>query len=60
MKQRRFQNKKKYVVLLPLVKINDKIHVLFEVRSQTVSQPGETSFPGGALEDGENFVGSSA
>ena len=46
---------RKYAVLLPLVKINGIIHILFEVRSQSISQPGETSFPGGALEEGETF-----
>lgn len=46
---------RKYAVLFPLVKINGIIHILFEVRSQSISQPGETSFPGGALEEGETF-----
>ncbi|SFB97897.1 ADP-ribose pyrophosphatase YjhB, NUDIX family [Alkalibacterium subtropicum] len=45
----------KYAVLLPLVRVNDEIHILYEVRSHRVSQPGETSFPGGALEAGETF-----
>ncbi|MFO8069486.1 MAG: CoA pyrophosphatase [Alkalibacterium sp.] len=47
---------KKYAVLLPLVKVDDAIHVLYEVRSHRVSQPGETSFPGGAVEAGESFL----
>lgn len=46
----------KYAVLLPLVKVDNEIHVLYEVRSHRVSQPGETSFPGGALEKGETFI----
>ncbi|GEK88502.1 ADP-ribose pyrophosphatase YjhB, NUDIX family [Alkalibacterium putridalgicola] len=45
----------KYAVLLPLVRVNEAIHILYEVRSHRVSQPGETSFPGGALETGETF-----
>ncbi|WP_083432753.1 CoA pyrophosphatase [Alkalibacterium sp. 20] len=47
---------KKYAVLLPLVKVDDAIHVLYEVRSNRVSQPGETSFPGGAVEGDESFL----
>ena len=38
-----------YAVLLPLIKIKDEWHVLYEVRSKHISQPGETSFPGDAL-----------
>ncbi|WP_368645819.1 CoA pyrophosphatase [Alkalibacterium putridalgicola] len=45
----------KYAVLLPLVRVSGAIHILYEVRSHRVSQPGETSFPGGALETGETF-----
>lgn len=47
---------RKYAVLLPLVMVDDAIHVLYEVRSRRVSQPGETSFPGGAVEAGESFL----
>jgi len=46
---------KEFSVLVPLVTINDEIHILFEIRSQNLSQPGEVSFPGGAIEDGENY-----
>lgn len=38
----------KFAVLLPLIKIKDELHVLFEVRSlQLRRQPGEVCFPGG-------------
>lgn len=47
---------KKYAVMLPLIWVNDEIHVLYEVRSHRVSQPGETSFPGGSVEPGETFL----
>lgn len=47
---------RKYAVLLPLVRVNGALHVLYEVRSHLVSQPGETSFPGGAVERGETFM----
>lgn len=36
-------------VLVPLIDKSDGWNVLFEVRSNTVSQPGEVSFPGGHL-----------
>jgi addiction module RelB/DinJ family antitoxin/mutator protein MutT len=43
-----------YSVLIPLVEIEGKIHVLFEIRSSNLKvQPGEVSFPGGKIEDGE-------
>ena len=46
---------KSYAVFIPLIKIDGKDHILFEVRSKSVSQPGEVSFPGGGLEKGEDF-----
>lgn len=46
-------NQRDYAVLLPLIDLAGEIHVLYEVRSQTISQPGETSFPGGAVEKWE-------
>lgn len=42
-----------YAVLLPLIKREGEWHVLYEVRSQHISQPGDTSFPGGRIEPGE-------
>lgn len=48
-------HQRKYAVLLPLVQLDGKLHVLFQVRSQAVSQPGDVSFPGGQLEEGETF-----
>lgn len=44
---------KKYSVLIPLIEVNGEDHVLFEVRSRHITQPGETSFPGGKVEPGE-------
>lgn len=46
---------KKYSVLLPIVEVENELHLLYEVRSQSITQPGETSFPGGRLERGESF-----
>lgn len=53
------QNKKiekfsEFSVLIPLIKIDDTLHLLFERRAQSLnSQPGEICFPGGKKEDGE-------
>lgn len=44
-------------VLVPLVPgESGGFNVLFEIRSQSVSQPGEVAFPGGHLEQGEEPV----
>lgn len=41
-------------VLLPIVEVEEKKHILFEVRSQHLNrQPGEICFPGGKIEEGE-------
>ncbi len=46
-------DQKQFAVFLPLFKIDDQYHVLYEVRADHISQAGETSFPGGAIEPGE-------
>jgi peroxisomal coenzyme A diphosphatase NUDT7 len=44
----------KFAVLLPLVEVNNEVHILFEVRALTLRrQPGEVCFPGGRIEKGE-------
>ncbi|XJZ25676.1 NUDIX hydrolase [Bacillota bacterium Lsc_1132] len=41
----------KYAVLLPLVKLENEVHVLFEVRSHMLRrQPGEVCYPGGRID----------
>lgn len=45
--------RKDFAILIPLVDGEDGYDLLYEVRSSRVSQAGETSFPGGALEAGE-------
>lgn len=41
-------------VMIPLIRKDDKLHVLFEVRSSKLStQPGEVCFPGGHIEADE-------
>src|SRR5699024_2577460 len=42
-------------VFIPIINIKGKDHILFEVRSSIVPQPGEVSFPGGSLEENEDF-----
>lgn len=42
-------------VLLPLIQVNGKYHVLYEVRSRHVSQSGDSSFPGGKVEADETY-----
>ena len=44
----------KFAVLLPLVEVENEVHILFEVRALTLRrQPGEVCFPGGRIERGE-------
>lgn len=50
-----YGERKKSAVLLPLIKVDGEVHVLYEVRSQHVSQAGDSSFPGGRVEEGESF-----
>ena len=45
-----YGERKKSAVLLPLIEVDGEVHVLYEVRSQHVSQAGDSSFPGGRVE----------
>ncbi|CYV10677.1 NUDIX hydrolase [Streptococcus suis] len=45
--------KRSYAVFLPLVWSDNQWQVLYEIRSEAISQPGEVSFPGGGVEVGE-------
>lgn len=47
--------KRGYAVLLPLVWAEEGWQVLYQVRSELVSQPGEVSFPGGRVEARESY-----
>lgn len=43
-----------YSVLVPLVEREGELHILYEVRAETLrTQPGQVSFPGGRIEKGE-------
>ncbi|WDV44414.1 CoA pyrophosphatase [Clostridiaceae bacterium M8S5] len=45
---------RRYSVLMPLVEVDGILHILFEVRSNKLSEePGEIGFPGGRIEEGE-------
>lgn len=58
-RQPRIQNEHEYfasAVMLPLLTINNKLHVLFEVRANHLArQPGEVCFPGGKVETNELY-----
>ena len=54
-KPRRVDVKKRFSVMIPLIKRDGEIHLLFEKRAFTLrNQPGEISFPGGRIEKGES------
>jgi 8-oxo-dGTP pyrophosphatase MutT (NUDIX family) len=43
-----------FSVLVPLVERNGELHLLYQLRSETLRrQPGEVGFPGGKIEGGE-------
>lgn len=45
-----------FAVLIPLIKNQDNWELIYELRAIDMkTQPGEVSFPGGRLEDGETF-----
>lgn len=47
-------------VLLPIVEKEGKLYILFEKRSQWVSQPGEICFPGGRVDPTDRDAGATA
>lgn len=47
--------RKIYSVLIPLVKVDGNWHILYQIRSETIPQPGDVSFPGGRVEEGESL-----
>lgn len=51
-----FDQNRKSVVLIPLTKKENEWHVVFEVRASSISQPGDVSFPGGAVEKDESLL----
>ncbi len=48
-------NYKGFSILVPLIQVQDELHLLFEIRSESLkTQPGEICFPGGRIEFGES------
>lgn len=46
----------KFSVLIPFIKIDDELNIIFELRAKDMkTQPGEVSFPGGKVEADETF-----
>lgn len=43
-----------FAVLVPLIEIDGELNLIYEVRSNSITQPGEISFPGGRIEEGES------
>ncbi len=43
-----------FSVLVPIIEIDGELNLIFEVRSNSITQPGEISFPGGRIEEGES------
>jgi coenzyme A diphosphatase NUDT7 len=43
-----------FAVLVPLIEIDGELNIIYEVRSNSITQPGEISFPGGRIEEGES------
>ncbi len=41
-------------VMIPLIMVDEAIHVLYQVRSKHIRQGGEISFPGGMVEELDN------
>ena len=45
-----------FAVLVPIIEIDGELNLVYEVRSNTITQPGEISFPGGRIEEGESPI----
>lgn len=50
-----YEKIKNFAVFIPIIEVDGKDHILLEVRSKHITQPGEVSFPGGRVEAGESF-----
>lgn len=51
------ENAFRSAILIPLVKKEDGLHVLFEVRASNMrKQPGDISFPGGQIDESDQSV----
>lgn len=43
-----------FSVLVPLIEIDGELNLIYEVRSKSIKQPGDISFPGGKIEKDES------
>ena len=43
-----------FAVLVPIIEIEGELNFIYEVRSNSITQPGEISIPGGRIEEGES------
>lgn len=48
--------KHRYSVLIPVIENNNRLEIIYELRSKKVTQPGEISFPGGMVEKDETYM----
>ncbi|AWK51433.1 coenzyme A pyrophosphatase [Clostridium beijerinckii] len=49
-----WERMKRSAIIIPLVKIDNQVFILFEVRAKKLnSQPGDICFPGGKIDDNE-------
>ena len=48
--------RKEFAVMIPFLEKDGEVHLLFEVRSKDIAQPGDVCFPGGRIEEGEGIV----
>ncbi len=48
--------RKEFAVMIPILEKDGEAHLLFEVRSKDIAQPGDVCFPGGRIEEGEGIV----
>lgn len=49
-----WERMKRSAVIIPVVSINNELHIIFEVRSKRLkSQPGDICFPGGRIDENE-------
>lgn len=44
----------RFSVLIPIIEVNGELNLIYEVRSKSIRQPGEISFPGGKIENDES------
>lgn len=52
---------RKSAVIIPLIEKEGKLHILFEMRSLDLrSQPGDICFPGGMVDEGEDYKDAAA